>query len=360
MKRKNLLIGSLLLLILFPIWAQKSEQLRVIHSDKLYLTKIQEEQVMRLEGKVHFFYGNTEFHSDRASIFNLQKIARLDGNVKVNNDSLSLFADSLTYYRIPDELNAGGKIYIEENKKGSAFRWFRSNYAIYNQKYNQITVWENVSAYDKEENASIFCGYAFWDRNEGYAYMIEKPRIITAQEDTLYVNADKMEYFEKERKLVATFNVQAQTHDYRTVSDFLLYFLKEDKAVFTGMPVFHSDYAKAEAGEFYLYFKERKLNRAELVDSCRVEFSEEAMGPRFNWVVADYIDIGFEEDRIRSFNAERAVKYHYVRQKTEKNDYFDNTATGDFLEVQFTPDNKLDYMKMKMNIKGIYKFQNKS
>jgi hypothetical protein len=33
------------------------------------------------------------------------------------------------------------------------------------------------------------------------------------------------------------------------------------------MPEFHSDYAKAEAGEFYLYFKERKLNRAELVDS---------------------------------------------------------------------------------------------
>jgi len=27
------------------------------------------------------------------------------------------------------------------------------------------------------------------------------------------------------------------------------------------------------------------LNRAELVDSCRVEFSEEAMGPKFNWVV---------------------------------------------------------------------------
>ena len=99
--KKIIWIGSLILALL-PLWGR--EKIWVIHSDKLYLSKVQDEQVMRLEGKVHFWYGKTEFKSDRALIFDLQKIARLDGNVKVNNDSLSLAADSLTYYRIPDEL----------------------------------------------------------------------------------------------------------------------------------------------------------------------------------------------------------------------------------------------------------------
>lgn len=105
---KNIWIGSLLLLILLPLWGKnKAEELRVIHSDKLYLNKVQDEQILELYGNVHFWYGETEFHSNRAMIFDKQKIARLDGNVKVNNDSLALKADSLTYYRIPDQLNAG-------------------------------------------------------------------------------------------------------------------------------------------------------------------------------------------------------------------------------------------------------------
>jgi len=358
---KNIWIGSLLLMLFFLLWAQDpDERLEVIHSDKLFLTKVQDEQVMQLNGKVHFWYGKTEFKCDRALIFDKQKIARLDGNVIVNNDSLTLQSDSLSYYRIPEDLNAGGGVYITETKQEGNFRWFRSEYAIYNKKEDNLTVWQGVSSYDSDENASATCGYAFWDRRNGYAYMTENPRVETAGEDTLFVSSQKMEFFDEDRKLVATFNVEAQSRDYRMTSDFLIYFMEEDKAVFTGQPRFSSDFATASAREFYLFLDERKLRRAEMVDSCRVEFSEERLGERRNWVRANFIKLDFEDDMIRAFEAENKVSYHYFQEETDERDFFINTADGVFLEAKFTDDNKLEYMKMRRGIKGIYKFDENS
>ena len=358
---RNIWIGSLFLLLITALAGQQlTEQLRVVHSDKLFLTKVNDEQVMELSGKVHFWYGTTEFKSDRALIFDLQKIARLDGNVRVNNDSLSLQADSLSYYRIPDELNAGGKVYITETRKNGGFSWFRSEYAIYNKLEDNLTVWQDVSAFDREENASASCGYAHWDRRAGYAYMVENPKLRTAKEDTLYVTADKLEFYNAERKIVATFNVVAQTQDYSTTSDFLLYFLNDEKAVFTGQPHFSSDLATAGAREFYLFFKDRKLTHAELVDSCRVEFAEERGALKNNWVKASFITLDFAAGAITGFHAETAVDYFYAQEQTEERDYLVNHASGEALDARFDADNNLEIMIMRSGIKGIYRFHNNS
>jgi len=355
--------GSLLLVLLLPLWGQarpKVESFKLIHSDKLFLNRLNEEQVLELNGKVHFWYGNTEFKSDRAMIFDTQKIARLSGRVSVMNDSLALKADSVAYYRSTEELNLGGRVQITESRKGQSLRWFKSEYGVYNRKADKLTVWKDVSAWDKEENAWAECGYAFWDRKTGYAYMIEDPRLRAGVADTLYIRADKLEYFDADRKIVATFNAEVRSRDYLVNSDFLIYLINEEKAVFTGKPRFSSDFATATANEFYLYLKERKLSRAELQDSCRVDFAEQRGGPQENWVSAGFIALEFREDAIREFSAEEDVIYYYSQAATDKRDPFVNTARGFFLEAKFNDDNKLELMRMKRSVKGSYKFQNKS
>ncbi len=357
--KKIIWIGSLLLALL-NLGGQSREQIRVVHSDKLYLSKVQDEKVMRLEGQVHFWYGKTEFRSDRALIFDLQKIARLDGNVRVQNDSLSLAADSLTYYRNSEEMNAGGGVLIEEKRQGRVVRWFRADKGNYNRLYDTATVWDNVSSYDQEENATLSCGYAFWDRKNQYSYLIEDPRMDIAGKDTLSVRADKFEYFGEERKLMATFNVLAQSQDYEASSDFLVYLLKEEKAMFLGEPEFRSQNSTATAREFYLYLKDRELQRAELVDLCRVDFAGEEEGPKLNWVEANFVRIDFADKQISRFEAENSVSYSYQQDQTEERDYFLNTAGGDFLEANFNADNELEFLKMRQRIKGNYKFHGNS
>jgi hypothetical protein len=183
--------------------------------------------------------------------------------------------------------------------------------------------------------------------------------VYAAGEDTLRISAEKMEYFRQFSKLVATFDVKSATPDYNTTSDFLIFNNRENKAVFSGNPRFYSSFGDARAVNFYLYFKDRQLEKAELQDSCLVNFSEEEGKPAGNWCKADFIHIDFVDKQIRKFLAESNVSYYYEQQEAPKKDYMQNMATGATLQVVFKPDNKVQYMKMQQKIQGKYKFKNK-
>lgn len=340
--------------------APAPEKFRLIHADKLFMSKMENEQALELNGNVHFFYGKTEFRSSRALILDVQKIARLYGNVVVSNDSLVLTADTLAYYRIPELLNMGGRVTATHSNKKGDYRWMKSDYASYNKQKDLLTCWSKVVSYDKAENATAHCGYAQWDRKIGYALMLEEPRLQAGTTDSLFVAADKMEFFDAESKLIATFNVKVDSRDYHATSDFLIYFMQQDKAIFTGEPRFLSDYATARATEFHLFFTERKLKSAELIDSCRVDFAEERKAEQKNTVSAQLIRMEFNEDQIREFTAEGEVSYYYQQDASESRDYLQNSATGSYLQAKFDADSKLKSMQMKTDIKGKYIFRNKS
>jgi lipopolysaccharide export system protein LptA len=355
-----------LTLLISAAWCVKAkpvqpqgEKFKLIHADKLFLSNVNEENIMELFGNVNFFYGKTEFKSNKALIFDTQKIARLIGNVKVRNDTINITADSIAYYRIPNLLNMGGRVNITEQKPDGTFNRFTSDFGTYDKVNDIMTSTGRVTGFSLTEKAKAKCNYAYWDRKKGYGYLLEKPQLWSEGKDTLYVNSEKMEFFDEDHKIIATFNVLAESKDYKATSDFLMYFLKEDKAVFVGEPKFTSDFAEATATEFYLYFKDRKLVKAELKDSCLVYFAEEKKLPKTNWVKASFISMNMEDDNLKDFTAEDNVTYYYLQNKKDNKDFFANNATGSFLTATFKSDGKLDNMKMNTKVKGIYRFDNK-
>ncbi len=337
----------------------QGEKFRLIHADKLFLSNVNEENIMELFGNVNFFYGKTEFKSNRAMIFDTQKIARLIGNVKVKNDTINITADSIAYYRIPNKLNMGGRVIITEQKPDGTFNRFTSDLGTYDKVNDIVTSTGRVTGFSLTEKAKAKCNYAYWDRKKGYGYLLEKPQLWSEGKDTLYISSEKMEFFDEDHKIIATFDVLAESKDYKANSDFLMYFMKEDKAVFVGEPKFTSDFANATALEFYLYFNDRKLVKAELKDSCVVYFAEEKNLPKTNWVKASFISMNMQDDALKDFTAEDNVTYYYLQEKKENKDFFVNNAAGSFLTASFKPDGKLEKMKMKKQVKGIYRFENK-
>jgi lipopolysaccharide export system protein LptA len=260
-----------------------NEKFKLVHSDKLFLNNVNQENILELLGNVHFFYGKTEFFSNRALIYDTQKIARLMGTVKVNNDTLNVTADSISYYRIPNKLDLTGNVIITEVKeKDKVFNRFTCDKGSYDKINEIITAKDKVTAFSQSEKSRAKCNFAYWDRKNGYGYLTEQPELWSEGKDTLYIRSEKMEFFDKDHRIIATFNVTAQSKDYTATSDFLLYYLKEDKAIFQGEPRFTSSFADATAEEFYLYFKERKLYRAELKDTCLVWFADEQNKPKTN------------------------------------------------------------------------------
>jgi lipopolysaccharide export system protein LptA len=359
-----------LLLLIFPLISllavakpapapQQGEKFKLIHSDKLFLSNVNEENVMELFGNVHFFYGKTEFKSNRAMIFDTQKIARLIGNVHVSNDTINIFSDSIAYYRIPEKLNMGGHVNITEKKTDGTFNRFTSDFGTYDKINDVVTSTGRVTGFSLTEKAKASCNYAFWDRKAGYGYLLENPKLRAEGKDTLNISSEKMEFFDADHKVICTFNVLAESKDYKATSDFLMYFMKEDKAVFVGEPRFTSDFANATATEFYLYMKDRKLHKAELKDSCLVYFASERGLPKVNWVKASFISMNMGEDVLKDFTAEDNVTYYYLQDQTDKQDYFANDASGSFLTATFKEDGKLNRMRMTKSIKGVYRFKNK-
>lgn len=357
---KRLFLGSLILLWAVLAVAQDAERFRLIHSDKLYMSNLESGQILQLNGNVHFFYGDTEFRGDRALILDGPKIARLSGKVVVKNDTLHLVADSLAYYRIPKVLNLGGKVRLTQRSKDGFVRWMQGDHGIYDQGKDTFTAFGKVKAYDQKENGFAECGYGFWDRAIGYAYLIEQPQITAGTEDTLFVSADKMEFFDEERKLIATFNVRTQSRDYLATSDFLIYFAEEEKAVFIGEPSFENSFATASAQEFQLFFEERELKRVVLVDSCLVNFASEEDQKKENWVRAKNIELNFADGKMQDFAADAEVSYYFLQEESADQDFFINAAKGERLRAKFDIDNKLKLMDMGGSIKGRYIFKNDS
>ncbi|TFG90768.1 MAG: hypothetical protein E4H16_01170, partial [Candidatus Atribacteria bacterium] len=113
--------------------AKTGDDFKLIHSDKLFLNKVDNENILELNGKVHFFYGKTEFHSNKAIIFDTQKIARLIGNVSVKNDTLNAVADSIAYYRLTEVMNMGGSVIITEQKTDGVFHQMTADNGTYDK-----------------------------------------------------------------------------------------------------------------------------------------------------------------------------------------------------------------------------------
>lgn len=357
-----------MLFLCFPLVAKNTkvnkspvlEEYKLINSDQLFLSKVDEEYISELNGNVHFFYGKTEFFSDRAFIFEKQKIARLMGNVKVLNDTLTLTADSVAYYRLEQRLVLGGSVYVREHHKDKSYRTFFSQNATYWKAEKKLIAEKNVKVFDSKERLHGFCDYLQYSHQTGYGYMNIDPILYRTGDDSLQIVAQKIEYFNGFEKVVATFDVKTFTKDYRTTSDFLIYLNKEEKAVFTGQPKFYSDFGDASAVHFYLYFKNNELDRAELEDSCKVQFTENRALPKTNWVKADFVRIHFNKRDLKDFTAENNISYYYQQEEGEKQDYVHNEATGTILTATFKQDNKVNTIRMKQNVKGKYKFKNKA
>ena len=79
MKILPILTGSVLLLLSFTILRAEQElrPYRLVNADRLFVDRLENEYLTRLNGNVHFFYGETEFFSDQAEIYEEQKLVRM-------------------------------------------------------------------------------------------------------------------------------------------------------------------------------------------------------------------------------------------------------------------------------------------
>ncbi len=355
-----LLLFTVVLTMIFELHAEEElRPYRLINADKLIINKIEGEYITNLFGNVHFFYGDTEFFSDKAEIFELQKIVRMHGNVKVYEDTLSLHADNVDYFRKKERLFLYGDVLAKETHKDSTIRTFKAVEVEYFRNTRELFAKKNVITYDERENMHGTCGELKYFMNDGYGYLIKEPVLSIAKKDTISISAEKIEYFKDYKKVVATFNVKTFSKEFIMSSDFLLYFADEEKAVYLGEPKFASDLADAKAIEFRIFFEEQKIKKAILLDSCYVQFSEAKDQSKKSWAIADLMEFNFEEGNITFCEAKGNVNSYFQQETIESRNFSANNAQGEHLIIEIDGQNKITRISMKDKVHGIYKFKHK-
>lgn len=349
---KKILIGSLLLLSVF-LFSEDSRPYRLINADVGTATKVNDATVMKLVGNVHFFYGETEFFSNTAELYDTEKITILSGNVKVFEDSLSLFADKVKYFRLTEKLLLEGNVLAREDHADSTYRTFTADSISYYRAEKEFEAYENVKVFDEREKIYGNCGFLKYEMNNGYGYLLKRP--VLSFKDSLEISAEKIEYFEEFSKIIANFDVITKSDDFTIYSDFFLFFEKEEKAIFLGKPKFISDYAEADAKEIRLYFLENKFNKAELQEECFVKFSTKQNDVKKNWISSTLMQLDFEDGKIKVCDAEGDVKSYFHQEKAKNVDFMINDVSGQNMKFLFE-NNEVEEIIILDKIDGIYKF----
>ena len=319
--------------------------------DDVYLTY--------LDGNVHFFYGETEFYSDKARINDRKKTAELEGNVEVYEDTLALYADKVKYFREKELIILRNNVFLKETHRDSTIRTFEAKEVDYLREKKIIEARDSVYAYDERENIHGYCGFLKYNQLEGYGYLIKKPIVYLESKDSLSLESEKIEYFDQYEKIVATFDVTTTYQKMKIYSDFAIFLKSEDRAIFLGEPEFHADLADAYSKRMQMFFNDDQIEKAILTDSSRVNFTAEENALKDNWITSDKMDITFIENRINSCEAFENVSSHYKKEKSKKIDFSINDTQGDYLKIIMDNENEVDMIKLKNNVKGVYKFKNK-
>ncbi|MBN1326987.1 MAG: hypothetical protein JW996_03460 [Candidatus Cloacimonetes bacterium] len=358
---KKISTGSLLLFLVFIITAVSTVEqrpYRLLNSDLLTIRETNEEYITNLVGNVHFFYGETEFYCDRAEIYEKQKITRMQGNVHVLEDTLKLWADQVEYFRLQEVLQLDGNIKIEESHQDSTKRYFEAEHVEYFRNERQLNAFENVIFLDERENLNGLCGELRYSLETGYGFLLKEPVIWMTDKDSMAVQAEKMEYYKDFKKIIANFNVMVSSSEFELKSDFLLYFAEEERAIFLGNPKFNSDFADAVSEELEIHFNERKIEKANLQDSCLVFFRVEGSDEKKSWVKAERMEFDFIKGKIDFGRATSNVHSYFEQDKTVKRDYSVNESTGSELHL-YIKDEKIEAIKMFDQVGGMYKFHKK-
>ncbi|MCF7920132.1 MAG: LPS export ABC transporter periplasmic protein LptC [Candidatus Cloacimonetes bacterium] len=331
---------------------------RLIHADSLEAVKENGAYVSELRGNVHFFYGDTEFYTDTAHIYEEQKIVMMVGNVKIYDDTLSLQAKEVEYFRRQEKLKLNGSVFLEESHRDSTWRTFNAEKVEYLRDQRNFQAWDNVKMFDSREQINGSCGYLTYNGEKGFGFLRDKPELSLAQQDTITIKAQKIEYYDEYKKIVAIFEVETIFSEYLITSDFLIYFSEQEKAIYRGEPRLYSSLFDAEASEVTIFFVENALERAELQDSCLVTYKVTEEGSKENSVSSDDMEFIFTNKVISECRAHNNIISNYIQQEdpSKRQDYLENLSRGNELIMYMDEKGYIDHLNMQGNISGTYKF----
>lgn len=260
-----------------------SDEFQVFGEDALFSEK---EDRIDLAGEPFLFSENRFLIGKTLSYFVKEGSIQLDGDATIYQVSYEnkkdKEKDTTTKERVLTLFT--GKTLTHQNKgkdtitsmNGDAFMYrktseFRANLLESRRNNKDIKATGNVSYLDRENAYRMEGGLLSYDKEKGYSYLTESPRIVFLDKKELnergQLTAVFLERFDERSETVARGDVQVETQTATATGEYATYYEKRDELVLEGNPTLVKDNTKVSAGKIILF---PKSDRAYLTDGLKV------------------------------------------------------------------------------------------
>lgn len=260
-----------------------SEEFQVFGEDAVFTEK---EDRIDLKGEPFLFSENRFLIGQTLSYFVKEGSIQLDGNATIYQVSYEKKKDKekdtetkermLTIFsgKTLTHLNKGKETVTSMNGDAYMVRKnseFKANLLESRRNNKEIKATGNVSYLDKENGYRMEGGLLFYDKEKGYSYLTESPRIVFLNKKDLVergqLTAVFLERFDERSETVARGDVQVETQSAKATGEFATYYEKKDELVLEGNPTLVRDATKVSAGKIILF---PKSDKALLTDGLKV------------------------------------------------------------------------------------------
>lgn len=260
-----------------------SDEFQVFGEDAVFSEK---EDRIDLAGEPFLFSENRFLIGKTLSYFVKEGSIQLDGDATIYQVSYEnkkdKEKDTTTKERVLTLFT--GKTLTHQNKgkdtitsmNGDAFMYrktseFRANLLESRRNNKDIKATGNVSYLDRENAYRMEGGLLSYDKEKGYSYLTETPRIVFLDKKELtergQLTAVFLERFDERFETVARGDVQVETQTATATGEYATYYEKRDELVLEGNPTLVKDNTKVSAGKIILF---PKSDRAYLTDGLKV------------------------------------------------------------------------------------------
>ncbi|TGL90565.1 hypothetical protein EHQ68_03820 [Leptospira congkakensis] len=260
-----------------------SDEFQVFGEDAVFSEK---EDRIDLAGEPFLFSENRFLIGKTLSCFVKEGSIQLDGDATIYQVSYEnkkdKEKDTTTKERVVTLFT--GKTLTHQNKgketitsmNGDAFMYrtsseFKANLLESRRNNKDIKATGNVSYLDRENGYRMEGGLLSYDKDKGYSYLTESPRIVFLDKKELsergQLTAVFLERFDERFEVVARGNVQVETQTATATGEYATYYEKRDELVLEGNPTLVKDNTKVSAGKIVLF---PKSDKAFLTDGLKV------------------------------------------------------------------------------------------
>ncbi len=334
------LCGVLCILVLLStlptLWAEEKREVSFF-ADQTEVSFQDGILIKKYTGDVTATCEDMTLSAEKAVYYKTEEKIELVGNVCVSDTSKSIEADYITYWVEERKAVASGRVLVQ--RKGQRLN---SDRAVYLEVENRIIALGNVRLVDLPEQITVTGGQAEYNLETEVAVITDHPRFVkieNQEDENLIVTARQMELRSKEKRVIATQDVQLNKKRITAVCGQMIHLQPKEKLILQNNPqVVQLQPEGAEqtlkGDTIEITLKEGVINEVTVTGEATGKTVEKD-GEEVSQISGQQISLKFEDEQLQRIVVEgNATSVYYLFQPEDSQREI-NEASGDTVEFFF-------------------------